>query len=181
MARKHKIVAAARARAGKKKHPLPPPHLHLPEANPDLANPSPATEFTDHVLFSSEPESDCGYTGGVDCSISDTESDSEWIDSGSGDSDGSISEFCGQELEENLREIREEVEVLHAASPYALIMGKKLKKDWRKVERNRALGYTGNSVRSKQRHAKDARERELQREAACNSCVLHIHIFAPIC
>ena len=51
MARKHKIMAAAWARAGKKKHPLPLPHLCLPEVNPDPANPSPGTEFTDsHVV-----------------------------------------------------------------------------------------------------------------------------------
>jgi hypothetical protein len=136
-------MAAAQARAGKKRahHSLPPSsYPSLPEVNRDSASPPLATNLTDHVLIFLESESDCGYTGGINCYISDTESDDEWIDSGSGDSDGSISEFCGEELEENLRELQEEAKALHLPTPYALIMSNKSKKDWREQSK---IGHWG--------------------------------------
>jgi hypothetical protein len=108
------------------------------------------------IEVDSDSEYDCGYEGGVNCQWSDTEydgTDSEWSDS-DGDS---LAELDGDELEANLRELREEVEAPGAPSKYAQISTKKSALEWKKAEGNRAMGYTGNSKRTQQRKAKEAR------------------------
>ena len=120
------------------------------------------------IEVGSDSEYDCDYEGGVNCQWSDTEydgTDSEWSDS-DGDS---LAELDGDELEANLRELREEVEALGAPSKYAQIATKKSALEWKKAEGNRALGYTGNSKCTQQRKAKEAWERAAFRGEARTS------------
>jgi hypothetical protein len=119
-----------------------------------------------------DSESDCGYTGGVN--YHDFDSDSDEYEPGTdedwSDSDDSLVEFEGDELENNLRELREELDALAAPSKYDLITGAKTNQEWKGAEKKRRLGYTGNSQRTKQRHAKAAREREIIQKKAKDSC-----------
>jgi hypothetical protein len=125
------------------------------------------------ILLKSDSDSDVGYEGGVDCTWSDsdyepgTDSGSDWCDS---DAD-SLSEFEGEGLEANLQELREELEALGAPVEYHGIRAPRSAKEWKKIEGNRALGYTGHSQRTQQRKAKEAREQTAMREEARESSV----------
>jgi hypothetical protein len=74
-------------------------------------------------------------------------------------------EFEGKDLEE-----LKELENLDAPLPYDQIMEMKSKTDWKKVERNWALGYTSTSQRTQQRKEKDARDRVAFHNNAKISC-----------
>jgi len=69
-----------------------------------------------------ESDWDCGYTGGVNCLVSDSESsDSEYesdSDEWSDGSDGSLEELEGIDLERNLDELRAEAAALHMLTKY---------------------------------------------------------------
>jgi hypothetical protein len=66
--------------------------------------------------------------------------------------------------------LREELDALAAPSKYDLITGAKTNQEWKGAETKRRLGYTGNSQRTKQRHAKAAQEREIIQKKAKDSC-----------
>jgi hypothetical protein len=174
MTSKHKKAAAARARVGRAAQRKTIPILP--------SSPGPAAEFDFNfspdpepieILTDSESDSDCEYTGGVNCHDFDVDSDGyadeEWSES----DEESVVEFEGDELENNLRELREELHALPYSEPskYDLITGAKTSKQWKKAEKKRGFGYTGNSQRSQQRHAKAAREKEITRAKAKDSYV----------
>lgn len=155
MARKAKKTAVAHARAFRhtKHHP----------AEPNDAQP--ASHDDD------DAENECVYEGGVNCYWSEDsdyapDSDSDWSDG-----DESVVEFEGEELEQNLTALRAEVEALRCPTKYEEVIAasKMTMKDWRKVESNRALGYTGNSIRTAQRNVKAVRDRERDRITAKKS------------
>ncbi|KAG1876297.1 hypothetical protein F4604DRAFT_1760712 [Suillus subluteus] len=155
MARKAKKTSVAHARAFRHKK-------HYP-AEPNDAQPA--------VHDDDDVENECDYEGGVNCYWSEDsdyapDSDSEWSDG-----DESVVEFEGEELEQNLTALRAEVEALRYLTKYEEVSAasKMTMKDWRKVESNRALGYTGNSIRTAQRNAKAVRDREMERIAAKKS------------
>jgi hypothetical protein len=119
-----------------------------------------------------ESDADCGYTGGVNCSL---DSDSELSGSSWSDTE-TLAELDGEELEENLRMLLAE-ELLDLADPaepskYAQIATQKSDKVCKKVEKNRALGYTGNSQRTQQRNDKASRDRAAVHRKAQTSCVI---------
>ena len=118
MARKANKTAAAHARAFRHKK-------HLP-AEPNDAQPA--------VHDDDDAENECGYEGGINCYWSD--------------GDESVVEFEGEDLEQNLMALRAEVKALRCLTKYEEVSAasKMMMKDWRKVESNRALGYTGNSI-----------------------------------
>ena len=92
------------------------------------------------------------------------EPDSSWVDS-----DGSLMELEGDDLEENLWELWEkEKNPEHAAAPsrYDLLTEKKSAKEWRKAKKNCSLGYTGTSVRTRQRKSKVAWVQAVERKKA---------------
>jgi hypothetical protein len=74
-------------------------------------------------------------------------------------------EFEGEDLEE-----LKELENLDAPLPYDQIMETKSKTNWKKAERNRALGYTSTSQRIRQCKEKGARDRVAFRNNAKISC-----------
>jgi hypothetical protein len=129
---------------------------------PDIDNPNLQSSETDS-------ESDCGYEGGVDCESSDGEydpaanSDEDWSD------DESLAEFEGDELEANLRALREEADSLDAPTAFRQMMVPKDAKEWKKAEGNRAFGYTKNSTRTQERRRKETQERAALREDAKTS------------
>jgi hypothetical protein len=159
------INAAARARAAR----------HVPrEIVPDQSDLIAATEITiatrirgDRLppRFSawdddSDDDYDCGYDGGVNTYFSDDEYDPE------GDAD---SDFMDLELSDFDEEILEtlKAELASLAKPGTVFeaLGKSTsKKDWKKAEANRSLRYSGNSERTRSRQAKQACERQTQRE-----------------
>ncbi|KAG1895730.1 uncharacterized protein F5891DRAFT_984034 [Suillus fuscotomentosus] len=122
MPKNHRKVAAAHARAARWSAPTAPTAEH---SNSTLQA-TPAQTYSELQEQTSEPsklcgrevnlieldsEYECGYTGGVSCYWSDTgdeyETDSN-ADSERSECD-SLCELEGSELEENLRELREEV------------------------------------------------------------------------
>jgi len=108
MTSKHKKVAAAHARVGRAAQRKTIPILP--------SSPGPAAEFDFNfspdpepieILTDSESDSDCEYTGGVNCHDFDMDSEEyadleEWSES----DEESVVEFEGNELENNLRELR---------------------------------------------------------------------------
>ena len=88
------------------------------------------------INISSNSDSDCGYKGGVDFSLSKSDS-FDYSDA------ESLEELEAEELEANLNELRAELKELPICMKYDLLMEPKTAKDWKKVE-NCTLGYTGN-------------------------------------
>jgi hypothetical protein len=114
-----------------------------------------------HYTEETESGSDCGYEGGVDCDPSDTELNEDWSDA------ESLAELEGDELEANLSALRKEAEFQDAPNAFKQMMShSKNSKEWKKVEANRALGYTKNSIRTQERRRKEAREQEASQAGA---------------
>ena len=124
-----------------------------------------AIPATSENRASSDPDSDCGYAGGVNCdwSDSDSEYDEDYTDM------ESLEDMDGDELDDNLQELKAELEDLFTPTKYDQIMEPKLTTDWKKAEQNRNLGYSGNSKRTRERRAKEARDREASRTEARTS------------
>ena len=173
MAKKHLKAAAARARAARWHAPSAKSASTSPhDSATELAESSLGTgdsSFTDNTFcnFSDQgSESECGYSRGVNMDLSDSDEDSsDWVDSEA----ESLSELEGDELELNLEELRKETEALVGPEVNWKIMEKKTLKEWVNAEKNRALGYTGLSSRTRQRHEKDARDRAAFRRVAQTS------------
>jgi hypothetical protein len=151
-------AAAARARANRHPQSKPSitPEITVENIAENLCLPSPID-----VDDGCEDFDDCGYVGGVNVSLSDSESDyelseDEWTESES----ESLAELEGDELEDNLQSLREEVQQLSVPSPYAEILKTKTTREWAAAESNRGLGYNGLSDRTGRRNAQKARERE---------------------
>ena len=115
-------------------------------------------------------ESECGYDGGVEMGIS-TDDDEE---AGSVSDAGceSVVEFD----EDDVREMKEKglrviacAETQPVKSLYSELKVGLEKKEWKKIEANRSLGYNGQSERSQQRRAAAARKQEEERARARNS------------
>jgi hypothetical protein len=165
MALKDKRKAAARARSGKsslgrKQDKFLASHSHQQEFE--------ATGVNTIDDGGSDSDSDCGYTGGVTVDVSETECRSEdWEDTGSDNK--SLSELSGDDLDENMAEIRAELEVLEAPSIFAMMLKGKIQKHWKKAESDRGLGYNGLSDRTWQRRKRNAWERVTRRESARTS------------
>ncbi|KAG1865569.1 hypothetical protein C8R48DRAFT_747672 [Suillus tomentosus] len=126
------------------------------------------------IDYDSSSEQDCGYTGGVNFQFSNTEYDSatesEWSNGSESDEDSMV-ELEGDELDANLHELRKKAhdKALEAFPKYAQIVRKKSAVEWKKAEKNRALGYTGNLKRTQQRRAKEAQNQAAIREEAKSS------------
>jgi hypothetical protein len=164
MGRKDKRMAAARATAARMAafHARNNMHnsLPTPESRFNIIIEDDVVNMDDSVPIVVDSDSDCGYNGGVNYYGSDSDSD-EYLDENSGISDTeSLEELEGVALEENLADLRVELEELAAATQYEQIMEPKSERQWKRVEKNRSLGFTGTSQRTQQRKAKEARERE---------------------
>jgi hypothetical protein len=161
----------AHASSPSSSYPLPNPNddSMLPEFASDLQD-----KF-DEMLYPPDSgdgsDSDCGYIGGVSVEISESESKSEdWEDSDSDDK--SLSELSGDDLDENMAKIQAELEALQAPSVFAMMMEGKTRKQWKKAESDRGLGYNRHSDRTQQRRERDARDRAASRESAWTSYVI---------
>lgn len=108
---------------------------------------------TDCIEISSDSGSDCGYEGGVN---------NDWHDSDFEDSESSADEWS--DSNEELEEISEED--LPPIKVPDIFLAMKTADIWKEAERNRQFGYNGISVRTKFRRAKEAREREEERQKA---------------
>ncbi|KIK37600.1 hypothetical protein CY34DRAFT_40766, partial [Suillus luteus UH-Slu-Lm8-n1] len=116
--------------------------------------------------------SDCGYTGGVSCwsddDIIEYQPDS-FSESTSSDCE-SLCELEGDDLECNLRQLAAEAnsEALGLTVPvntlFKIISRPKTNAIWKKVEKNRSLGYNGLSGRTQRRRDKLARDQAEQQK-----------------
>jgi len=120
-----------------------------------FANPTPIGTLAHHKIavpetdpfpidVSSDLDLDCGYEGGVNCSWSDSDSE-DYSDA------DSLKQLEGEELKANLNELRAELKELVISMKYDQFMELKAAKDWKIAEKNRILGYTGNSKRTQER------------------------------
>jgi hypothetical protein len=162
MAKKSQKEAAARARAQRLAQ-IPRKQTTTPEA--EWAQP--CTDTPD-LPMESDLESDCQYVGGVNHDYSDTSDDEDWSDSESNCSE-SLSELEGSELEDSLQGLQAEVSDLDALSKFEKFLMPKSAGEFKKAEKDRGLGYTGLSLRTKQRREKEARERAAFRESVKKS------------
>ena len=106
------------------------------------------------------------WTGGVNNHLlsesddSDSDfNDAEWESDSSGDD---VDELEGEELVASLqKEIEHEIQLLQELmfTPYERISTTKTAKEWQKVERNRGLGYNGQSKRTQRFRREKAREK----------------------
>ncbi|CAK5284583.1 unnamed protein product [Mycena citricolor] len=122
----------------------------------------------DFLDLSHEDDWDIGYEGGVEAPV-ECDFDSEDEDYAVQDSDftdSELSEFDEEMLEgiaTKLAALRDESG--SRSTTGSLKMGMSTA-EWKKAEAVRKLGYLGNSERTRFRKAKEAREREEQRQAA---------------
>ena len=158
-------AAAAQVRANR--------HPQKPSPSPKITIEIIAEDHLPSPLIVDDPEQDldeCGYTGGVNVSWSDSESDyklseDEWNDSET----ESLAELEGDELENNLQSLREEAQWLSVPTAYAEILKKKTTKEWAVAKSSHCLGYNGLSDRTEHRRVQKAREREEERKNAKKS------------
>jgi hypothetical protein len=168
MGKKDKQKAAARARAGRATIQINDAHTTASETRPEV------------ILIDDNSDVDCGYTGGVNyTSYSDEENNvnDAWESSDSNTDSEQIGEMEGEELEKSLQALKAVIELHEGTKTETMIfdsLGKDMSsKAWEKAESNRALGYSGNSGRSKRRRNKKARDQAEAQEAAKTSYVDH--------
>ena len=107
----------------------------------------------------------CDWDGTINNYGFKTDSDADFTCSGDEASDvesDGFSEFGDDELLQLA--LRSEAVLLAKPIAYHKIMKKKESREWKKAERKRGFGYTGNSVRTKQRRDKEARDKEAEDE-----------------
>lgn len=96
----------------------------------------------------------CDWDGTVN--VPDRE---EWLDE---DDEDEITALEGDELVESLgKKFNAELDELEKFTAYLEINRGVSSKEWKKTESNRKLGYTRNSKKTKQRHARDAHKKEV--------------------
>jgi hypothetical protein len=177
MAKNKKKEAAARARAGRARSRASitvaaVTATQIPQLPDEDIAPEMQIFIGDETTDAFESDRDCGYTGGVNCGpASDSEhSGSSWSDT------ETLAELDGEDLEENLQmllaEELQDLEGLPNASKYSQIAAPKSDKVWKKSEKNRALGYTGSSQRTRQRNDKASRDRADLHKKAQTSWVI---------
>ena len=161
--RQYLLAAASNARAAQKKKVHPRSTPSPLEENQHHNHSVPQTQHADGI--ESREESECGYKGGVDYSISsddkfvlgpqwELEGGSEW------DSDGELSEYD----EEQMESLKKEAAELVKPTPFEEISLTTIK-GWRKIEAKRSLGYNGQSSRTKERRQQQERLKESTRKA----------------
>ncbi|KAJ6576256.1 hypothetical protein B0H10DRAFT_1963606 [Mycena sp. CBHHK59/15] len=177
----HKTAAAAGARAsrhpsskeGKRKTPVQGPRHSIPDF--------PESELPDlEPISDSDGDNECSWDGGVNHIVSESEKD--WkpaADEEGIGSDSDLSELEGPELVESLHhQLEREVAALARATPYEKINQPMSAKNWKKVEANRALEYTGHSERKKRRRAKEERSAAENKAASVKSVAIPV-VFYP--
>lgn len=163
MVKAAKRKAAARAREGRAKARLR--ALQTPTNLPTIHEGSEAVIIID-LDQSSDMGSDCeqdvacGYTGGVNYTWSDTESESSDTE-GEGWADEELTDL----EEDDLPPVQPQLEQpLH--TPSQTMFGQLSAQQWADAEANRALGYNGLSRRTQQRKDQKARKEHEEREKA---------------
>lgn len=151
--KKKENLARARQIRMERRRQAPPEPTHN-------AEPAESGEVSDE---SSEGEIECtGWDGGVSHCLSSDDEPIVISDSDSGDEE--VEELFGGEVGvmwQKRSESPEDVASLEAKpSGYSIIMRQQTKKDWKKVESRRSLGYNGQSARTKRHHEQVAREKE---------------------
>ncbi|KAJ7824393.1 hypothetical protein B0H14DRAFT_2597283 [Mycena olivaceomarginata] len=158
-------VAAAGARVNRHAPKPTCEVLNDDASTPDTAGPiaaaAAALRQPPSVIFPSayDLESDCGYEGGVNV---DVKSDDEYIPDSEHDSDSTDSD---------LSEFDEE------PTAFEELTQKKTSKEWKELESNRSLGYTGLSVRKGYRDKAKARHRQEVKQSQDPQVVMMRNMF----
>ena len=122
-------------------------------------HPAEADDDNDNLISNSE---DCDWTGGVDYEPSDC---SDWVDDDlDSDSEADFEDMEGQELLLSLAELEQSIQkdldaVLKPNAIDKINETQLTTKEWAKAEKKRGFGYTGNSLRTKQRNDQKARKK----------------------
>lgn len=163
-----KKTRAAKARFGR--------HPALPQTDTTSTTPPPPAGFdntSDDI--SDDDDDDCGWDGTVDHFASETDSedsDSEYLPSWEldldDDTDGELEEWEDEEemMVSLQKELDHELKQLSLLTAWEVLAERgrlATKKDWEDAEKSlQCRGvYTGQSVRSKRRHAGDAEKKEM--------------------
>ena len=173
MGKKHQNAAAARARAARWRTQAV-NNLNSEPPSPFQWPGHEDAEPHDIIVIESDSCSECDYTGGVGVnnSDSDTPENSDWETDLTGDS---LSELSGDELEQNLcmlqTESEPDSELPTKPTAFEKIATGASMAAWKRAERNRGLGYNGQSQRTHERRAQQARAAAKERENAKKSYV----------
>ncbi|KAG1890509.1 uncharacterized protein F5891DRAFT_987041 [Suillus fuscotomentosus] len=178
MGKKHQHSAAARARAARWNPtavPVPSPSPEAVDDSEPLIQQCEDTEPHDYFVIESDSCSECEYTGGVNVDSSDSDYKPGDLDWETELTDDTLSELSGDELEENMRMLQAEsaIEADLLAQPAAfekIAMGVS-SAAWKKAEKNRGLGYNGQSQQTYERRGQQAQAAAKVRENAKKSYV----------
>ncbi|KAJ6565078.1 hypothetical protein B0H10DRAFT_2239222 [Mycena sp. CBHHK59/15] len=167
------LSAAEDAPQEEEKTPVQGPRHSIPDF--------PESELPDlEPVSDSDGDNECSWDGGVNHIVSESEKD--WkpaADEEGIGSDPDLSELEGPELVESLHhQLEREVAALDRATPYEKINQPMSAKNWKKVEANRALGYTGHSERTNRRRAKEERSAAENKAASVKSVAIPV-VFYP--
>jgi hypothetical protein len=130
-------------------------------------------------------DSECTtWTGGVNNYLSD--SDDDYFTEDERDRDDMDEILVGLDKDEVLDGLRQECQTLRELDEltkpnlYDRILTTKTSSHWKKAEKNRALGYTGNSARRKRELAQIQRENEKRNSVARKRLVFRILISGAV-
>ncbi|KAG1833186.1 hypothetical protein EV424DRAFT_1533308 [Suillus variegatus] len=163
MGKKHQYSTAARARTARWNLTVPPPS---PEAAADSEPPVQHCEDTEphnYIDIESDSCSECEYTGGVnvDSSDSDYEPQAGDLDWETELTDDTLLELSGDELEENMRMLQAgcavEADLLTQTTAFEKIAAGVSSAAWKKAEKDRGLGYNGQSQQTHEQRGQQAR------------------------
>jgi hypothetical protein len=153
---KHQREAAARARSSRARFREleqledPPTSGSGMFPSPPQIIPSPP-HAPSPIVVDSDSEAECRYQGGINHCVTSDDDETD-LEGGMDAGYETVSEFG----EDEVTEMKEKADL------YTQIQFRKTEKEWKKVEANRKLGYSGHSARTGRRRAKEARERQKQ-------------------
>lgn len=124
-------------------------------------------------------DTDCtSWRGGVNHILSSDEDRDGSSESESSSSDGEVDELEGDELRASL-EARYTSTDIKNLGLYGPLTQSTTRREWKKAEANRSLGYNGHAARTKRHHAKLARDREVKDAKMRQRCVIFLLVQHP--
>jgi len=175
MGKKHQTYAAARARTARWNLTVPSPS---PEAAVAAEPPIQQCEDTEPhhcIVIESDSCSECEYTVGVNVDSSDSDYEPGDWDLETELTDDTLSELSGDELEHNMHMLQAEsaveADLLTQPTAFEKIATGVSSAAWKKAEKNRGLGYNGQSQRTYEWRGQRAQAAAKERENAKKSYV----------
>ncbi|KAF9455972.1 hypothetical protein BDZ94DRAFT_1327277 [Collybia nuda] len=178
MARKKNSQKAAAARARAARAPASPNQPCDTDIDTEVLGMTLTSHSENVVQGLDNSDDECDWDGGINHTLS---SDSEfcWTDSDESDDSKEFTELEGDALLDNINHLQAEVDLLSARTPYEQMTETVLtSKDWKKAESHRGLGYNGQSIRTHQQKAQEARKQAAE-DASSKSASMMCNFFKP--